>query len=73
MLPVRSLLFCPAQPLAYWAGKMRMMVVARTPVGRALKVFLFIVGAVLPLGSLIWALLLWHGLRSDESAVLVSR
>jgi len=34
---------------------------ARTPLGRSVKIFLFGVGVVLPLGSLIWVLLFWHG------------
>lgn len=34
---------------------------ARTPVGRSIKIALFGIGVVLPLGSLIWALLFWHG------------
>ena len=34
---------------------------ARTPWGRSLKIFLFAVGVFLPLGSLLWCLLYWHG------------
>jgi hypothetical protein len=34
---------------------------ARSSTGRSIKIFLFGVGAVLPLGSLIWAMLFWHG------------
>jgi hypothetical protein len=34
---------------------------ARSPLERSIKVFLFGVGLVLPLGSILWALLLWHG------------
>jgi len=34
---------------------------ARTPLGRSLKISLFGLGIILPLGSLIWALLFWHG------------
>ena len=34
---------------------------ARSPLGRSIKIFLFGVGVILPLGSLIWALLYWHG------------
>ncbi len=37
------------------------MFAARTPLGRSLKIFLFGVGVVLPLGSLIWVVLFWHG------------
>lgn len=37
------------------------MFAARSPLGRSVKIFLFGLGVVLPLGSLIWALLLWHG------------
>lgn len=37
------------------------MFTARTPLGRSVKIFLFGVGLVLPLGSLIWVVLLWHG------------
>lgn len=36
---------------------------ARTKPGRWLKTFLFGVGVVLPLGSLIWVLLFLHGTR----------
>lgn len=34
---------------------------ARSSLGRSIKIILFGVGAILPLGSLIWALLYWHG------------
>jgi hypothetical protein len=34
---------------------------ARTSLGRSVKIFLFGLGVILPLGSLIWALLFWHG------------
>lgn len=37
-----------------------MMFAARSPFGRSIKAFLFVVGAVLPLGSIIWVLLFWH-------------
>lgn len=37
------------------------MFAARSRLGRSLKIFLFGVGVVLPLGSLIWVLLFWHG------------
>jgi len=38
-----------------------MMFAARSSMGRSVKICLFGVGVVLPLGSLIWALLFWHG------------
>lgn len=38
-----------------------LMFAARSPLGRSIKIFFFGVGVVLPLGSLIWALLFWHG------------
>lgn len=38
-----------------------LMFAARSSAGRSIKIFLFGVGAVMPLGSLIWALLFWHG------------
>ncbi len=38
-----------------------MLFAARTPLGRSIKIFLFGLGAVLPLGLLIWVLLFWHG------------
>ena len=38
-----------------------LMFAARSPLGRSLKIVLFGVGVVLPLGSLIWLLLFWHG------------
>jgi hypothetical protein len=40
---------------------MGLLLAARSPLGRSIKVFLFGLGLVLPLGSIIWALLLWHG------------
>ncbi len=39
------------------------MFAARTVTGRSVKIFLFSVGVVLPLGSLIWVLLFLHGRR----------
>ena len=45
---------------------------ARTPLGRSVKVFLFGLGVILPLGSLIWALLFWHGntiIRPDSPSI----
>ncbi|NTV70505.1 MAG: hypothetical protein HGA71_10195 [Azonexaceae bacterium] len=38
-----------------------MMLAARSSLGRSVKITLFGIGVVLPLGSLIWALLFWHG------------
>lgn len=38
-----------------------MMFAARSSWGRSLKITLFGIGVVLPLGSLIWLLLFWHG------------
>ncbi|MDR0577420.1 MAG: hypothetical protein LBI87_07780 [Candidatus Accumulibacter sp.] len=48
---------------------------ARTPLGRSTKMVLFGIGAVVPLGSVIWALLLSHGLRArrDSAANPASR
>jgi hypothetical protein len=40
---------------------------ARTPLGRSTKIVLFSIGAVLPLGAVIWALLLSHGLRVQRA------
>lgn len=37
------------------------MFAARSRWGRSFKILLFGVGVVLPLGSLIWVLLFWHG------------
>jgi hypothetical protein len=37
------------------------MFAARSPWGRSVKMFLFGIGLLVPLGSLIWALLFWHG------------
>lgn len=37
------------------------MFAARSSLGRSVKIGLFGIGVVLPLGSLIWALLFWHG------------
>ena len=38
-----------------------LMFAARTPSGRSVKMFLFGLGLVLPLGLMIWILLFWHG------------
>lgn len=38
-----------------------MMFAARSSMGRSVKIGLFGIGVILPLGSLIWALLFWHG------------
>lgn len=49
------------------------MFAARSRWGRSVKVLLFAVGVVLPLGSLIWALLFWHGnavLRAGQAAAV---
>lgn len=50
---------------AYWMRRLPeltgMMLAARSPLGRSVKIALFGVGVVLPLGSAIWALLFWHG------------
>lgn len=47
-----------------------MMFSARSSWGRSLKIGLFGIGVVLPLGSLIWALLFWHGNGVRKRAVL---
>lgn len=39
----------------------RVIFAARSRWGRQVKIALFGVGLVLPLGSLIWAALFWHG------------
>jgi hypothetical protein len=38
-----------------------MMFTAQSSWGRSVKIGLFGIGVVLPLGSLIWMLLFWHG------------
>lgn len=38
-----------------------LMFAARSRLGRSVKIFFFGVGVVLPLGSLIWVALFWHG------------
>jgi hypothetical protein len=43
-----------------------LMFTARSPLGRSTKIFLFGVGVVMPLGSLIWMLLFWHGNSIDK-------
>lgn len=49
----------------HWVSRLpqatTMMFSARSRLGRSVKIALFGVGVVLPLGSLIWALLFWHG------------
>ncbi|MBK7649018.1 MAG: hypothetical protein IPJ12_18165 [Betaproteobacteria bacterium] len=37
------------------------MFAARSSAGRSIKIFLFGIGVVIPLGSLIWIVLFWHG------------
>ena len=48
-----------------WARRLpqetELLFAARSPFGRWAKIFFFGVGLILPLGSLIWALLYWHG------------
>ena len=41
----------------------QLLFAAQTSLGRSIKIFLFGVGVVLPLGSLIWVLLFIHGSR----------
>jgi len=43
------------------------MFAARSRLGRSCKIILFGVGVVLPLGSLIWALLFWHGQQATAN------
>ncbi|MDR3299622.1 MAG: hypothetical protein LBU43_06380 [Candidatus Accumulibacter sp.] len=45
---------------------------ARTKWGRSTKIVLFGLGAVLPLGMIIWALLLSHGLRAKRASTAKS-
>ncbi len=47
-----------------------MMFAAQSSWGRSLKIGLFGIGVVLPLGSLIWALLFWHGNGVRKRAVV---
>jgi len=61
--PLKSLRSCAGRKL--WpAGVGRAVLYSRSRAGRSMKLSLFVVGAVLPLGSLIWALLVWHGDRA---------
>ncbi len=46
------------------------MFAASSRQGRSIKIFLFGLGVILPLGSLIWALLLLHGSTVSRSAHL---
>ncbi|MDP2881539.1 MAG: hypothetical protein Q8N89_08165 [Azonexus sp.] len=48
-----------------------MMFAARSTWGRSVKMGLFGVGVVLPLGSLIWLLLFWHGNGLVRQKILV--
>jgi hypothetical protein len=43
---------------------------ARTPLGRSTKIALFGLGAVLPLGSVIWVLLLSYGARAKRGSAV---
>lgn len=45
---------------------------ARTPLGRSTKMVLFGIGAVVPLGSVIWVLLLSHGMRVKRASSVKS-
>lgn len=49
-------------------GVTKTVFVARSTSGRRIKFFLFGLGALLPAGSLIWALLAWHGSSVVRSA-----
>jgi hypothetical protein len=61
---------------ANWREKLirtqRALFSARTPLGRSTKIALFGLGAVLPLGTVIWALLLSHGLRTERDSLVKS-
>ncbi|MBP6188610.1 MAG: hypothetical protein KA435_00050 [Azonexus sp.] len=48
-----------------------MMFAAQSSWGRSVKIGLFGIGVVLPLGSLIWALLFWHGNGVRKRAVVL--
>lgn len=48
---------------AWMPGRTHVMLDAPSRAGRSIKISLFVVGAILPLGSLIWAGLLWHSVR----------
>ena len=48
-----------------------MMFAARSSLGRSVKIGLFGIGVVLPLGSLIWVLLFWHGNGVRKRAALL--
>ena len=63
--------------LRSYAGWMRqlpqasgLLFAARTPLGRSIKMALFAIGVALPLGSLIWVLLFWHGNASVKASSL---
>ena len=49
-----------------------MMFAARSTWGRSVKIGLFGVGVVLPLGSLIWLVLFWHGNGLGQRKTLVA-
>jgi hypothetical protein len=49
-------------------AKWRALFSARTPLGRSTKILLFGIGAVLPLGSVIWVLLLSRGLHAKRGS-----
>ena len=49
-----------------------MMFAARSTWGRSVKMGLFGVGVVLPLGSLIWLVLFWHGNGLGQRKTLVA-
>jgi hypothetical protein len=61
---------------ASWGEKLaqtrRALFCARTPLGRSTKIVLFGLGTVLPFGSIIWALLLSHGLRAKRGSSVKS-
>jgi len=49
------------------------MFAAQSSFGRKIKVSLFVVGVVMPLGSLIWVLLFWHSNAMIKRDVIQTR
>lgn len=59
--------------VGWMPGRARVMLDAPSRAGRSVKISLFIAGAILPLGSLIWAGLLWYGLRDERNRMAVRK
>jgi hypothetical protein len=71
---MKAIAASPSRGYTNWGKKLNLnqsaLFSARTPLGRSTKIVLFGIGAVLPLGTVIWALLLSHGLRAQRASAV---